>query len=212
MLTRASTSGPFSRDGHRLSLRGIFHLWPQDPLAITALYEGVTCIIAGDPRGIDFAEISQFLLRVLALYLGSAMLDLIQGFLDDICFGGYHLPFRREIAEKINRLPPSFFYHVTHGEVLSRVTNDVDTISQTPEPKPLQMITSLVSVVGILIMMLTINVQMTLIALTIVPLSISLIRYVVKHSQRYFRVQQNTLVTSTGTLRKCTADMLSSRL
>lgn len=161
--------------------------------AITALYEGVTRIIAGDPRGIDFAEISQFLLRVLALYLSSAMLDLIQGFLMTSVSADITYRFRREIAEKINRLPLSFFDHVTHGEVLSRVTNDVDTISQTLNQSLSQMITSLVSVVGILIMMLTINVQMTLIALTIVPLSILLIRYVVKHSQRYFRVQQEYL-------------------
>ena len=161
--------------------------------AITALYEGVTRIIAGDPRGIDFAEISQFLLRVLSLYLGSAMLDLIQGFLMTSVSADITYRFRREIAEKINRLPLSFFDHVTHGEVLSRVTNDVDTISQTLNQSLSQMITSLVSVVGILIMMLTINVQMTLIALTIVPLSILLIRYVVKHSQRYFRVQQEYL-------------------
>ena len=161
--------------------------------AITALYEGVTRIIAGDPRGIDFAEISQFLLRVLALYLGSAMLDLIQGFVMTSVSADITYRFRREIAEKINRLPLSFFDHVTHGEVLSRVTNDVDTISQTLNQSLSQMITSLVSVVGILIMMLTINVQMTLIALTIVPLSILLIRYVVQHSQRYFRVQQEYL-------------------
>jgi ABC-type multidrug transport system, ATPase and permease components len=161
--------------------------------AITALYEGVTRIIAGDPRGIDFAEISQFLLRVLSLYLGSAMLDLIQGFLMTSVSADITYRFRREIAEKINRLPLSFFDHVTHGEVLSRVTNDVDTISQTLNQSLSQMITSLVSVVGILIMMLTINVQMTLIALTIVPLSILLIRYVVQHSQRYFRVQQEYL-------------------
>jgi len=116
--------------------------------AITALYEGVTRIIAGDPRGIDFAEISQFLLRVLSLYLGSAMLDLIQGFLMTSVSADITYRFRREIAEKINRLPLSFFDHVTHGEVLSRVTNDVDTISQTLNQSLSQMITSLVSVVG----------------------------------------------------------------
>ena len=161
--------------------------------ATTALYEGVTRIIAGDPRGIDFAEISQFLLRVLSLYLGSAMLDLIQGFLMTSVSADITYRFRREIAEKINRLPLSFFDHVTHGEVLSRVTNDVDTISQTLNQSLSQMITSLVSVVGILIMMLTINIQMTLIALTIVPLSLVLIRNVVKHSQGYFRAQQEYL-------------------
>jgi ATP-binding cassette subfamily B protein len=161
--------------------------------ATTALYEGVTRMIAGDPRGIDFAEISQFLLRVLALYLGSAMLDLVQGFLMTSISADITYRFRREIAEKINRLPLSFFDHITHGEVLSRVTNDVDTISQTLNQSLSQMITSLVSVIGIVIMMLTINVQMTLIALTIVPLSLLLIRNVVKRSQRYFRLQQEYL-------------------
>lgn len=161
--------------------------------ATTALYEGVTRMIAGDPRGIDFAEISQFLLRVLALYLGSALLDLIQGFMMTSISADITYRFRKEIAEKINRLPISFFDHITHGEVLSRVTNDVDTISQTLNQSLSQMITSLVSVVGILIMMFTINVQMTLIALTIVPLSLLIIRYVVKHSQRYFRKQQEYL-------------------
>ncbi|NMD27417.1 MAG: ABC transporter ATP-binding protein [Chloroflexi bacterium] len=161
--------------------------------ATTALYEGVTRMIAGDPRGIDFAEISQFLLRVLALYLGSAMLDLVQGFLMTSISADITYRFRREIAEKINRLPLSFFDHITHGEVLSRVTNDVDTISQTLNQSLSQMITSLVSVIGIVIMMLTINIQMTLIALTIVPLSLVLIRNVVKHSQGYFRAQQEYL-------------------
>ncbi|MCZ2146005.1 MAG: ABC transporter ATP-binding protein, partial [Anaerolineales bacterium] len=140
--------------------------------ATTALYEGVTRMIAGDPRGIDFAEITQFLLRVLALYLGSAMLDLIQGFLMTSVASDITYRFRREISEKINRLPLSYFDHITHGEVLSRVTNDVDTISQTLNQSLSQMVSSLVGVIGILIMMLTINVQMTLIALTIVPLSI----------------------------------------
>jgi len=161
--------------------------------ATTALYEGVTRMIAGDPRGIDFAQITQFLLRVLALYFGSTMLDLVQGFLMTSISADITYRFRREIAEKINRLPLSFFDHITTGEVLSRVTNDVDTISQTLNQSLSQMITSLVSVIGILIMMLTINIQMTLIALTIVPLSLLIIRYVVKHSQRYFRTQQEYL-------------------
>lgn len=161
--------------------------------ATTALYEGVTRMIAGDPRGIDFAEITQFLLRVLALYLGSAMLDLIQGFLMTSVASDITYRFRREISEKINRLPLSYFDHITQGEVLSRVTNDVDTISQTLNQSLSQMVSSLVGVIGILIMMLTINVQMTLIALTIVPLSILIIRVVVRSSQRYFRTQQEYL-------------------
>src|SRR5690606_10488185 len=123
----------------------------------------------------------------------STMLDLVQGFLMTSISAAITYRFRREIAEKINRLPLSFFDHITTGEVLSRVTNDVDTISQTLNQSLSQMITSLVSVIGILIMMLTINVQMTLIALTIVPLSLLIIRNVVKHSQRYFRTQQEYL-------------------
>ncbi|MFZ3069962.1 MAG: ABC transporter ATP-binding protein [Anaerolineaceae bacterium] len=161
--------------------------------ATTALYEGVVRIVQGDPRGIDMEEIATILLRVLALYGASALLDLIQGFLMTNVSADITYRFRKEIAAKINHLPLSFFDKVTQGEVLSRVTNDVDTISQTLNQSLSQIITSITGVVGILIMMMTINVTMTLIALTIVPLSMLLIRFVVSRSQKYFRQQQEYL-------------------
>ncbi|MFZ3150941.1 MAG: ABC transporter ATP-binding protein [Anaerolineaceae bacterium] len=161
--------------------------------ATTALYEGVTRLITGDPRGIDFTEISNILLRVMVLYGIAAVLDLIRGFMMNTVSVDITYRFRKEIEAKINHLPLSYFDKITQGEVLSRVTNDVDTISQTLNQSLSQIITSITSVIGILIMMFTINFTMTLIALTIVPLSVLVIRFVVSHSQKYFRQQQEYL-------------------
>jgi ATP-binding cassette subfamily B protein len=143
--------------------------------------------------GIDFDEIGTILLRVLALYLSAATLQLIQGFIMTTIAAYITFRFRQEIAHKIHHLPLRYFDHVTHGEVLSRVTTDVDVISQTLQQSLSQIITSIVSVIGILVMMQTINVTLTLIALTIIPLSMLIIRYVISHSQRFFRKQQEYL-------------------
>ena len=160
--------------------------------ATTALYEGVIRMVRGQ-GGIDFDEIGTILLRVLALYLSAATLQLIQGFIMTTIAADITFRFRQEIAHKIHHLPLRYFDHVTHGEVLSRVTTDVDVISQTLQQSLSQIITSIVSVIGILVMMLTINVTLTLIALTIIPLSMLIIRYVISHSQRFFRKQQEYL-------------------
>jgi ATP-binding cassette subfamily B protein len=160
--------------------------------ATTALYEGVLRMVRGE-GGIDFNEIGTILLRVLALYLSAATLQLIQGFIMTTIAADITFRFRQEIAHKIHHLPLRYFDHITHGEVLSRVTTDVDVISQTLQQSLSQIITSIVSVVGILVMMLTINVTLTLIALTIIPLSMLIIRYVISHSQRFFRKQQEYL-------------------
>jgi ATP-binding cassette subfamily B protein len=160
--------------------------------ATTALYEGVIRMVTGQ-GGIDFDEIGTILLRVLALYLSAATLQLIQGFIMTTIAADITFRFRQEIAHKIHHLPLRYFDHVTHGEVLSRVTTDVDVISQTLQQSLSQIITSIVSVIGILVMMLTINVTLTLIALTIIPLSMLIIRYVISHSQRFFRKQQEYL-------------------
>ncbi len=161
--------------------------------ATTALYEGVTRMIQGDPRGIDFEEISAILLRLAVIYGTAAVLEFIQGFLMVNVSADITYRFRKEIAAKINRLPLSFYDRYTQGEVLSRVTNDVDTISQTLNQSLSQIITSVTSVIGIMIMMLSINVTMTLVAVAIVPLSLFVIRYVVKRSQKFFRIQQEYL-------------------
>jgi ATP-binding cassette subfamily B protein len=160
--------------------------------ATTALYEGLLRMVRGE-GGIDFDEIGTILLRVLALYLSAATLQLIQGFIMTTIAADITFRFRQEIAHKIHHLPLRYFDHITHGEVLSRVTTDVDVISQTLQQSLSQIITSIVSVVGILVMMLTINVTLTLIALTIIPLSMLIIRYVISHSQRFFRKQQEYL-------------------
>ena len=161
--------------------------------ATTELYQGVMRMIRNDPVGVDFTAIGNILLRVMVMYLISAVLGLVQGVLMVLISADITYRFRKEIAHKINVLPLSFFDHVTQGEVLSRVTNDVDAISTTLNQSLSQIVTSVTSVIGILIMMFTINATMTLIALTIVPLSLVLIRLVVKKSQGYFRQQQQYL-------------------
>ncbi len=158
--------------------------------ATTALYEGLRRRMAGDAQGIDMVLIGQILSRTALLYVLAALLSFIQGFLMTGLAADITYRFRQDISQKISRLPLKYFDTVTHGEVLSRVTNDVDTISNTLNQSLSQMITSLVSVVGILIMMFTISLPMTLIALTIVPLSMVVIRLVVKASQGHFKTQQ----------------------
>jgi ATP-binding cassette subfamily B protein len=161
--------------------------------ATTELYRGVVRIIQNDPLGIDFATLNQILLRTLFLYLISALLGLIQGFLLTGISARITYQLRKELSEKINRLPLSFFDKVTQGEVLSRVTNDVDTINATLNQSLSQIITSVTRVIGVLIMMVSINWLMTLIGLAMVPISMIFIRIVVKKSQGYYRQQQEFL-------------------
>ena len=101
---------------------------------------------------------------------------------------------KKEISEKINRMPMNYFDTTTHGEVLSRVTNDVDTLSQSLNQSATQMITSVTTIIGVLIMMISISPLMTVIALLILPVSMVLISVIVKHSQKYFKSQQEYLV------------------
>lgn len=104
------------------------------------------------------------------------------------CYG-----LRRQIAEKIDRLPVGYFERTSTGDVLSRITNDVDTLGQSLNQGVTQLITSATTMIGVLVMMLSINVEMTLIALLVIPLSLILVKVVVKRSQRYFRAQQKKL-------------------
>ena len=160
--------------------------------ATTALSEGLMEKITGT-GGIDFEKIGKILLLVLGLYLCSALFSFIQGWImtgvtQKIC---YRL--RKEISEKINRMPMKYFESRTYGEVLSRITNDVDTLGQGLNQSITTIITSVTSMVGVLVMMLSISPLMTLIALVILPVSMGLISFVVKHSQRYFKSQQEYL-------------------
>lgn len=161
--------------------------------ATTELYEGVLRMVQNNPVGIDFAALSQILLQVLFLYVISALLGLIQGYILAHISTKISYQLRKDISEKINRLPLSYFDKVTRGEVLSRITNDVDTISQTLNESLSQIITSLTRVVGILIMMFGINVWMTLIGLLMIPFSIIIVRFVVGKSQKYYFQQQEYL-------------------
>ena len=147
---------------------------------------------------IDFPYIGKILLLLLGLYLISALFSFIQGWImtgmsQKICYD-----FRRRISEKINRLPLSYFESRTVGEVLSRITNDVDTLGQSLNQSITQLITSVTTMIGVLVMMLSISPKMTLIAVLILPVSILLVLLVVRFSQKYFKAQQNYLGNVNG--------------
>jgi len=160
--------------------------------ATTALYEGIMARISGT-GDIDFVKISNILLRVFLLYLTSAVLNFTQGWIMSGISTDITYRLRQDLGSKINRLPLKYFDRVSQGEVLSRVTNDVDTVSQTLNQSLAQIIRSVASVIGILVMMLSIDVTMTLIALLTIPVAMFMIRIIIKHSQKYFRTQQEYL-------------------
>ena len=161
--------------------------------ATTKLFEGIVSQIQGSGTGIDFAYIGNILLTLLGLYLISAIFSFIQGWIMTNVAMKITYGFRTSIAEKINRLPLRYFDGTNQGEVLSRITNDVDTISQTLNQSMTQIITSVTSVLGVLVMMFSISWMMTLVALVILPLSAAFIMLVVKNSQKYFKQQQDYL-------------------
>jgi ATP-binding cassette subfamily B protein len=161
--------------------------------ATTTLFEGVMGIISGSGEGIDFPAIREILLITLALYLGSSIFSYIQGWIMSNIAMDITYRFRKDISEKINRMPFQYFDNTSQGEVLSRVTNDVDTVNQTLNQSLSQIISSVVSVIGVLIMMITISWQMTLVALLIFPLSMMIVILVVRQSQKYFTQQQEYL-------------------
>ena len=165
--------------------------------ATTALAIGFVAKLRGT-GGIDFGYIGRVLLVLLAMYLVSALFSLAQhwmmsGLSQKVCYD-----LRRRISEKINRLPLAYFEKRTVGEVLSRITNDVDTLGQSLNQSITQLITSITTMVGVLLMMLSISPAMTLIALLILPVSMGLVMVVVKFSQKYFKAQQATLGVVNG--------------
>jgi ATP-binding cassette subfamily B multidrug efflux pump len=161
--------------------------------ATTKLFEGVMAQIAGSGTGIDFAYIGHIIMITLGLYLASSALAYIQGWIMSNISVDIAYRFRRDIAAKINRMPLRYFDGTSYGEVLSRITNDVDTVNQTLNQSLSQIVTSVTTVIGVLIMMLSISWQMTLVALLIVPLSMLVITVVVGQSQKYFKQQQDYL-------------------
>ena len=161
--------------------------------ATTKLYEDIVAQFSGTGSGIDFAYIGNILLLMLGLYLLSTLFSYIQGWLMAGVSNKLTYNFRKEISEKVNRLPLSYFDHTTQGEVLSRITNDVDTINQTLSQNLTQIITSVTSVIGVLVMMISISWIMALVTVVILPLSAIFISVVVKRSQKYFKQQQDYL-------------------
>lgn len=161
--------------------------------ATTKLFEGVLAQISGAGAGIDFVYIGRIILITIGLYLAASIFNFIQGWIMSKISMDITYRFRRDIAAKINRLPFKYFDGTSHGEVLSRITNDVDTVSQTLNQSLSQIITSVITLIGVLIMMLSISWQMTLVALLIVPLSLGVIGGVIGQSQKYFKQQQDYL-------------------
>lgn len=160
--------------------------------ATTELFNGLVAKVNGT-GGINFDKIVEILIFVMCLYFVSAALSFIQGFImtgisNDVTYG-----LRKDISLKINKIPLKYFESRTHGEVLSRVTNDVDTLQQSLNQSLTQLITSVTTLVGAFVMMLSINVWMTLAAVLILPISMIIIGNVMKHSQKYFKDQQRYL-------------------
>jgi ATP-binding cassette, subfamily B, multidrug efflux pump len=161
--------------------------------ATTKLFEGIVAQFAGTGEGVDFVYIGNIMLWLMGLYLLSAGFAYIQGWIMTGISMKITYKFRQDIAEKINRMPLRYFDGTNQGEVLSRVTNDVDTVSQTLNQGMTQIITSVTTVLGVLVMMFSISWLMTLVALIILPISAGLIMVVVKRSQKYFKQQQDYL-------------------
>ncbi|NWG06954.1 MAG: ABC transporter ATP-binding protein [Chloroflexi bacterium] len=160
--------------------------------ATTKLFEGVLAELRGTGT-IDFAYIGRIALWTLGLYLLSALFAYIQGWIMANVSTNISYRFRRDLSRKINRMPLKYFDGTTHGEVLSRITNDVDTLNQTLSQSLSQIITSLVTVVGVLVMMFSISWAMTLVALIVIPLSMVTVMLIVRQSQKYFKEQQDYL-------------------
>ncbi|MEA4854413.1 MAG: ABC transporter ATP-binding protein [Christensenella sp.] len=166
--------------------------------ATTVLFEGVMGQISGSGTGVDFTKIGNILVTLIVLYGISALFGYIQGYIMTGVSMKVTYRLRQDISKKINKLPLSYFDKNSHGDVLSRVTNDVDTINQTLNQSLSQIVTSTTMVIGVLVMMLTISWLMTLVVIVIVPLALLLVFRVVKRSQKYFKKQQEYLGAVNG--------------
>jgi ATP-binding cassette subfamily B protein len=160
--------------------------------ATTKLFEGVMAQLGGTGE-IDFTTIGQIILLTVSLYLISSLFAYLQGWIMANISTNIAFRFRRDISEKINRMPLKYFDTTTHGEVLSRITNDVDTVNQTLSQSLTQIITSLITVLGVLVMMFSISWMMTLVSMIIIPLSMGVVGLIIGQSQKYFKQQQDYL-------------------
>src|SRR5258708_7959019 len=162
-------------------------------LATTKLFEGVIGQITGSGAGIDFGYIGNIILLLIGLYLIASLFSYVQGWVMSGISMKVTYNFRKDISEKINRMPLRYFDGTNHGEILSRVTNDVDTVSQTLNQSLSQIITSVTTVIGVTIMMLSISWVMSLVAFVIIPVSFIIMGLVIKQSQKYYKEQQDYL-------------------
>lgn len=160
--------------------------------ATTEIFTGLVGKVSGGV-GIDFDKVARILISLMCLYLTSAVFSFIQGYIMTGVSQKLTYRLRKEVSEKINRMPMNYFDTRMHGEVLSRVTNDIDTLSQSLNQSATQMITSFTTIIGVLVMMLSISPLMTLVALLILPISLGLISMIVKRSQKHFKKQQEYL-------------------
>lgn len=167
--------------------------------ATTEIFNGLVSKVSGG-AGIDFHKVGVILLILLGLYCVSALFSFIQGYIMSGISQKLSFRMRKEISEKINRMPLAYFESKTVGEVLSRITNDVDTFGMSLNQSITTLITSVTTLIGVFIMMMTISPLMTFIALVILPISAFLISVVVKHSQKYFKAQQEYLGDINGTI------------
>lgn len=166
--------------------------------ATTKIFEGLVSKVSGGNVGIDFNAIGKILVFLLCLYLISALFSFVQGFIMSGISQKVSYNLRKEISVKLDRLPMKYFDTKTHGEILSRITNDIDTLSQSLNQSMTQLITSVTTMIGVLIMMLSISGIMTLVAILILPISMFVISRIVKKSQKYFRSQQEYLGNVNG--------------
>jgi len=166
--------------------------------ATTKVFEGIMNQIGGTGTGVDFTSIANIMIFLIVLYGLSTLFMYIQGYIMSGVAMKVSYNMRRNISLKVNKMPLKYFDDTSHGEVLSRVTNDIDTVSQTLNQSLSQIITSGTTVIGVLIMMLTISFSMTLIALLIIPLSMVVVMLIVRKSQKYFKDQQKYLGNVNG--------------
>ena len=166
--------------------------------ATTKIFEGLVSKVSNSGGGIDFDAIFRTLTILASLYIISSIFSFIQTFITSDISQKVSYNLRKSISEKINKLPLNYYDKKTNGEVLSRVTNDIDAISQNLNQILSQMITSATTLIGVLIMMLSISVTMTLVSLIVIPLSLVMIMLVVRKSQKHFRAQQEYLGHTNG--------------
>lgn len=161
--------------------------------ATTEIFNGVIRKISNPQNGIDFSKVLKIVLILAVLYTLSSIFSYIQSYIMSGVSQRISYNLRKEISEKFNKLPLSYFDNNSRGDIISRVTNDVDTLSQTLNQSLMQVVTSIITIVGVFIMMLSINIWMTLAAIVILPITMLLLTFVIRKSQVYFKMQQKYL-------------------